>query len=136
MTSVVLDSEGLAALADAGSRLHHEVLALLRAAERLQRDVVIPTVVLAELYRGRGAVRWSMLASPGRPAWSCATRIGGSRMVGGVLVAAAASSEDMVDAHVVAVAVERGGAAVLTSDPGDHRRLTATYAGITVIALT
>jgi hypothetical protein len=49
---VVLDAEALAALAGQAGRRKLEVRAALRAAERLHREVVVPSVILAELYRG------------------------------------------------------------------------------------
>lgn len=58
-----------------------------------------------------------------------------ARLVGGVLGAAGAGPELIVDAHVVAVAVERGGGVVLTGDPDDLGRLAAPYAGVVVSGL-
>jgi hypothetical protein len=52
--------------------------------------------------------------------------------VGTILHAAQAGSADIVDAHVVALAVEAGGGLVLTSDPADLERLTAPYPGVVV----
>ena len=110
--------------------------AALRAAERLHRDVVVPAVVLAELYRG---THHSQLVD------ACLSRETGilvritdrsfARLVGGVLAAADAGSEHLADAHVVAAAVELGGGLVLTSDPGDLGRLAAAYRNVIVISL-
>lgn len=136
MNSVVLDSEGFAALADSSSRLHGEVVALLRAAQRLGRSVLVPAVVLAELYRGRGrsALMDACLSrETGIEVRSTDRRL--ARLVGGVLVGAGAGSEAIVDAHVVATAVERGGGVLVTSDPDDLERLAAAYAGMTVVHL-
>ena len=107
--------------------------AALEAARRLQREVVTPAVVLAELYRGPGqnpvvdaclsretglTVRWTDRSF--------------ARYVGSVLAAARADSSDMVDAHVVAAAVEGGGGLVLTGDCDDLTRLAASYPNVHV----
>jgi len=44
-------------------------------------------------------------------------------------------STDMVDAHCVATAVERGGGLFLTGDAADMTRLAASYSHVTVAAL-
>jgi predicted nucleic acid-binding protein len=49
-----------------------------------------------------------------------------------VLAGADAGSEHLADAHVVAVAVERGGGLILTGDESDLRRLAAPYSTILV----
>ncbi len=105
----------------------------MRAADRLGRDVVVPTVILAELYRGR---RHSQLVD------SCLSRETGvrirdtdrplARLVGGVLAGASAGSDHLADAHVVAVAVESGGGLILTGDESDLGRLAAPYPNILV----
>jgi hypothetical protein len=46
-----------------------------------------------------------------------------ARRVGAILHEAGASSSDLVDAHVVAVAAAHGGALVVTADVGDMVRL-------------
>jgi len=58
-----------------------------------------------------------------------------ARIVGGVLHASSSGSEDLVDAHVVAVAVEAGGGVVLTGDAGDLELLAAPYRTIVVEGL-
>jgi predicted nucleic acid-binding protein len=59
-----------------------------------------------------------------------------ARLVGGVLSAAGAGSEDLADAHVVACAIESGGAVVMTTDENDLNRLSAPYRGIFVQQLS
>jgi predicted nucleic acid-binding protein len=132
--SVVLDAEALSRLARPARRA--EIRAALEAARRLRRDVITPAVVLAELYRGPGH---SQLVD------ACLARETGiavrdtdkplARLVGGVLSAAGAGSEDLADAHVVAAAVEAGGGIVLTGDPGDMERLAAGYPHVHVEAI-
>lgn len=52
-----------------------------------------------------------------------------ARVVGTVLEAASAGSEDIADAHVVALCVGTEQALVVTSDPDDIRRLADTLPG-------
>jgi predicted nucleic acid-binding protein len=131
--SLVLDSTAFDSLARARTAEQTEVRAALQATTKLNREVIVPAVVLAELYRGhrRNQVVDACLAretgikvrSTDRPL---------ARLVGGVLYAADASSEHMVDAHVVACAVETGGGVVITGDRDDLERLAATYPNVVV----
>jgi predicted nucleic acid-binding protein len=133
---VVLDSEALVALSERKGRRAIEVRAALRAAQRLRREVIIPSVILAELYRGP---RHNQLVD------ACLSRETGiqvrdtdrplAKIVGGVLAAAQAGSQHLADAHVIAVAVELGGGLALTTDPDDLSRLAASYGNVTVISL-
>lgn len=133
---VVLDAEALVALAGRPGRRNLEVRAALRAAARLRREVVVPSVILAELYRGP---RHNPLVD------ACLSRETGirvrdtdrplARIVGGVLAAAQAGSEHLADAHVIASAVELGGGLALTADPDDLGRLAASYGNVMVIGL-
>jgi hypothetical protein len=101
---------------------------------RLDRDVIVPALVLAELYRGPG--RTHLVDA-------CLSRETGiairdtdralARLVGAVLASARAGSELIVDAHSVVVAVEAGGGIVLTTDPADLNRLAAPYRNVTVV---
>lgn len=133
---LVLDAEALSALARGRGPRFREVRAAIEAARRLQRDVVTPAVVLAELYRGPGhsATIDSCLQ---RESWIDVrdTDREFARLVGGVLTAAGAGSSDMADAHVVAVAVEAGGGVVVTGDEGDLRRLSSSYPHVHVATL-
>ena len=132
---VVLDSEAFNALAGPDSVRKQTVRRILRRARALGRDVAVPSLVLAELYRGHGR---NQLVD------ACLAREGGSidsrdtdrrlaRIVGGVLASADAGSAMIVDAHVVAVAVEAGGGVVVTGDEHDLVRLSAAYRHITVV---
>lgn len=134
---VSLDSEAFSALAGKRSNRQREVRAALAAAARLRRDVIVPALVLAELYRGAG--RSAFLDA-------CLSRETGllirntdrefARLVGGVLASARAGTELVVDAHVVAAAIEAGGGVVLTGDSKDLVRLAAPYRNIQVIDVT
>jgi len=131
---VVLDNAALAGLAGKKGHSKDTVRAAVTAAVRLQRDVVVPAVVLAEMYRGRN---YSEIVD------ACLSRETGlrirdtdrglARLVGGVLTGAGAGSDAMVDAHVVATAIEAGGGMCLTGDPDDLIALGAAYANVTVV---
>ncbi len=137
MNRVVLDAEAFSALAGKPSRRQREVRAALAVATRLRRDTVVPAVVLAELYRGFG--RSALLDA-------CLSRETGllvrdtdrafARLVGGVLAGARADSTLIVDAHVVAAALEAGGGVVLSADPVDLARLAAPYRNVRVVDIT
>ena len=134
---VVLDAGAMSALAGADGPRRQEVRAALRAAARLNRQVVVPAVVLAELYRGP---RFNALID------ACLSRETGilvrstdrqlARLVGGALTAAEAGSELLADAHVIASAVELGGGLALTVDRKDLERLAASYRNVTVVTLS
>jgi hypothetical protein len=107
LLSELLDAEAFSTPAGHSTPREHEVRTAMRAADRLGRDVIVPTVILAELYRGP---RHSQLID------SCLSREIGvrvrdtdrrlARLIGGVLAGAGAGSDYLADAHVVAVAVE------------------------------
>lgn len=135
---VVLDAGALTALAsDRSERRSLEVRAALRAATRLRREVIVPAVILAELYRGP---RHNHIVD------ACLSRETGirvrdtdralARIVGGVLAAANLGSMHLADAHVIAVAVDSGGGLALTTDPDDLGRLGATFGNVTVVDLS
>jgi hypothetical protein len=109
------------------------VQASLHAAYRLGHRVLVPAVILAQLYRGP---RHNAMVD------ACLARETGiqvrdtdralARTVGSVLAAAGAGSEDLAGAHVIATAVEAGGGVVLTGDPDDLERLAGRHPGLTV----
>lgn len=131
---VALDLEALNALAGPDSVRKQRVRRILRTAQRLGRDVLVPSIVLAELYRGRGHNQLvdACLARESRSVASRDTDRGLARIVGGVLAAADAGSAAIVDAHVVAIAVEAGGGIIVTGDEDDLARLSAPYRHIVV----
>lgn len=134
---VVLDAEAFNALAGPDSIRKQKVRRIVRRSVVLGRETIVPTLVLAELYRGRGRNQL-VDACLAREAASLDTRDSDrtlARIVGGVLAAAGAGSEDIVDAHVVATAVEAGGGVVVTGDPEDLERLAAAYPHIVVEAV-
>lgn len=134
---VVLDSEAFNALAGPDSVRKQRVRRILRAAQTLGRDVMVPSVVLAELYRGMGHNQLvdACLAREDASLDSRDTDRTLARLVGGVLAAAKARSDMIVDAHVVAVAIEAGGGVIVTGDEGDLNRLSAPYRHLTIEAV-
>ncbi len=137
MTSVlVLDAEAMSALSHRSGPRRDEVRGALDAAERLDRGAIVPAVVLAELYRGprRNPVVDACLSRETGLSVRDTDRVL-ARAVGGVLVAAGAGSEDMVDAHLVAVAAEPDRGVVLTGDEPDLTRLAAAYPSVVVQGL-
>ena len=131
---VVLDNEALSVLGGGAGGTRDTVRAAITAAVRLQRDVIVPAVVLAEMYRGQ---------HHSQTVDACLSRETGlrvrdtdrslARLVGGVLHRARVGSEYIVDAHVVAAALEAGGGICLTGDPDDLGVLGASYPHVTVV---
>ena len=134
---VALDSEAFNALAGPASVRKQRVRRILRRSQQLDRRVVVPSLVLAELYRGRGHNQLvdACLARESSSLDARDTDRTLARIVGGVLAGAGARSAMIVDAHVVAVAVEAGGGVVITGDPDDLQRLAAPYPNIVVEAV-
>ena len=131
---VVLDSEAVYALAGGASRRQREARAALEAAVRFDRDVIVPALVLAELYRGRGrsqSIDAFLSREPGIQLRVTDREF--ARLVGAVLAGAGAGSELVVDAHSVAAAIEAGGGIVLTTDGPDLSRLAAPYRNVQVV---
>jgi predicted nucleic acid-binding protein len=132
----VLDCEAFSSLARGRGARAEEVRAALTAAHRANRDVIVPAVVLAELYRGHGHNQFVD---------SCLNRESGidvrdttrqfARSVGGVLASAGAGSEDLADAHCVATAVDAGGGIIITGDPRDMNRLASSYRNVQVVEI-
>lgn len=128
---LVLDAAGLTALAAA--RPSDRLRALLAEAHRRERDVLVPTLVCAEVARGRARTRAVEVAVARhdrtrgeRPAVRLVdTDFMLARQVGAILEAVRAGSDQIVDAHVVAVCVPYGAGLVVTSDPDDISELAA-----------
>ena len=117
---LILDSGAVIALARGDQRAR----AFLARALELRVPVEVPAVVVAETVRGgpRDAPVNRVLKAVGSVAES--REIHG-RTAGRLL--GMARSAETVDALVVAHAVERGGAYVLTGDPEDLDRLAAPH---------
>ena len=128
---LVLDAAGLDAIGAA--RPPEMMRALLAEAHRRDREVLAPTVVCAEVARGVKRTR-SLEAAVARhdrrrgeqpPVRLVDTDFSLARQVGAVLHAGRSASEQIVDAHVVAVCIPTGGGLVVTSDPDDIIALAA-----------
>ncbi len=137
MRSPVLDAEAVQALIQADHPSRQQVHHLLEAASRLQRDVVVPAVTLAELYRGvrRTQNVDAALAPHEQYLVIRNTDRALARLVGALLASVKLGSEHIADAHVAAAAVEEQGL-ILTGDPDDMERLVAGTPTVTVVALT
>ncbi|KPM51248.1 VapC toxin family PIN domain ribonuclease [Frankia sp. CcI49] len=134
---LVLDAEAVNALLQRDHRSRAQVRNWLRAAARLDRDVVVPSAVLAELYRGAGrsAAVDALLARDAEALCLRDTDRSMARLVGAVLAQAGLGSRYLADAHAVAAAVEAGGGVILTGDASDLGRLADPYPTVTVESL-
>lgn len=136
MRRLVLDAEAFSIAAAPPSPRRREMRRMLAAARQLGTDVVVPAVVLAELYRpGRNAMVDACLSSSTAAPRCRDTDRSLARLVGGVLAAAGASSEHLADAHVVATAIEAERSVIVTGDGSDITRLAAPYTTVTVVPL-
>ena len=116
MSGITFDAGGLIAL----DRNDRRVLALVaRATERGLR-ITIPATALAQAIRNPSRqVRLSRLI---RQAGTDLIALDGPNATAVGLLLARTATADIVDAHV-AVCALRAGQAIVTSDPGDFRRI-------------
>ena len=137
MLVVALDCGAWGAAAARRHRHNRKVMRYLEAARRLERPVIVPTVILGELFRGAGhnAVIDACLSREGAALSLRDTDRTLARIVGAVLAAAGARSSHLADAHVVAVALEAGGGVILTGDEDDMTRLAGAYGFVTIETL-
>ena len=135
---LVLDAEAVNALIDPAHPASTQVMRSMSAARRLNRDVAIATVTLAELYRGAGRSHAldALLSREGDALLLRDTDRMFARLVGGILAEAGADSRQLADAHAVALAVETGGGVIVTGDPKDIRRLASPHHSVAIEALT
>jgi predicted nucleic acid-binding protein len=132
---LVLDAEAVNALLDPKHPSEQKVRKAMEAARRLNRDVVIATGTLGELYRGprRNQAVDALIARESKNGLLLRdTDRSLARLIGALLSDAGASSALFADAHPVAVAVEAGGGVVQTADPDDLGRLAAPYGTILI----
>jgi predicted nucleic acid-binding protein len=124
---LLLDSEGLSAIARGPARRRDRVRALVTEMRRRELPVATVAAVLAELVRGRSAdaAVFSGLRRERVQVHVVDTRVG--VRAGQLLGAARRGSELAVDAFVVAVADLAGGAMIATVDL-DDLELLASYA--------
>lgn len=136
---LVLDAEAVTALMEPRHTSRRRVRQAVEGSRRLNREVGIATVTLAELYRGAGRSQAldALLAREEADGLLLRdTDRGLARLVGALLAEAGAGSELLADAHAVAVAVESGGGVVLTADVDDLSRLAAPYRTVVIDGLT
>lgn len=144
MTSpaLVLDAAALSELAlSRDSELSPLLYGLIEATWQRQRSVLVPAVVCAEVCRGRARTtqveallaRHRPGAGQSSPILVVDTNFAIARLVGSVLNASKAGSKDIVDAHLVALCIDRGGGLIVTSDPDDLRRLSSPFVGTRIV---
>lgn len=102
--------------------------------------MLVPAVVCAEVCRGVERTRTveAAISRAGRPHGRSPvvvveTDFDLARQVGAILHATGSGTEDLVDAHVVAVCVPYGAGLVVTSDPDDIARLATALPGTRVV---
>ena len=117
--SLVLDAGAMIAI----ERADRATAAVIEAARRDGRDVVVPAGVVAQVWRG--GTRQARLARllNARDVVVEPLTDAGARAAG--VLCGAAGTADVVDASVV-IAARRRYATVLSSDPGDLRQLDPT----------
>jgi predicted nucleic acid-binding protein len=126
---LILDSGAVIAL----SRNDLRARAMLAAAREAGVEVSIPSVVVAETVRGAAndAKVNRVITSVGEVT-APDERTG--RLAGALL--GAARSTSTIDALVVASAIERGGAVVLTGDPDDLGSLAEAHPEVVISSLS
>ena len=136
---LILDAGGLDALTEQPPP--DRLRALLAEAWQRKSDVLVPALVCAECCRGAGRTRAIEAAlarhrdprTP-RPAVRVVpTDFDLARRVGAVLHGVGASTEDVVDAHSIAVASMYGRAVVVTADPDDILRLASAMPTVRIV---
>lgn len=138
MTRLVLDAEAVVALLDPRHPAERAVRRQVDRAEKLDRQLCVTAVTLAELYRGRRrtqAVDALLARLDDDGLYVRDTDRPFARLVGGLLYEAGLASAHLADAHAVAATVEAGGGVVLTVDPGDLDRIAGRYPGVVVVPL-
>lgn len=137
MTALVLDSEALSALAVVRTReVTRRVRALLAVALDRDADVIVPSAVLAELYRGdsRDAAIDTVLARRGMRTTTSGRRI--ARIAGALRHRDRLDSCHVVDCIVVATAIRLGGGVIATEDPPDMQQLARDHPNVVVQPIT
>jgi predicted nucleic acid-binding protein len=135
--AVILDSEALNALANAGTRgpLSLRARAIARVAHERGALLRVPAPVLAEVCRGaRLDAAVSQLLNRDAMLVVDLTRAIAER-AGAILARARMASTHAVDAFVVSTALEFDIAVIATGDASDLARLAAPYRQISLMAL-
>ena len=116
MNGITFDAGGLIAL----DRNDRRVIVLLARAAELGVRVTIPATALAQAIRN--PARQTRLSRLIRQAAADLVPLNGPDATAVGLLLAETSTADIVDAHVV-ICARRTGRVVVTSDPGDLRRI-------------
>lgn len=116
MSGITFDAGGLIAL----DRNDRRVIALIARAIELGMRITIPATALAQAMRN--PTRQARLSRLIRQAGTDLIALNGSDATAVGLMLARTATADIVDAHVV-VCAQRAGQAIITSDPGDFRRI-------------
>jgi predicted nucleic acid-binding protein len=116
VNGVTFDAGGLIAL----DRNDRRVVVLLARAAELGTRVIVPATALAQAIRN--PARQSRLSRLIRQAATDLVPLDGPDATAVGLLLAETATADIVDAHVV-ICARRTGRAVVTSDPGDIRRI-------------
>lgn len=133
MAALVLDSEAVSALAVRRTTdITRRVRALLTVALDREVDVVVPSAVLAELYRGdtTDAAIDTVLARRGMSTVTSGRRI--VRTAGALRHRDRLDSCHVVDCIVVATAIRLGGGVIATEDPTDMQQLARDHPNVVV----
>ena len=135
--ALILDSEALNALANAGKRgsLGLRARAIARVAHERGALLRVPAPVLAEVCRGSrldAAVNQLLTREAIRVA-DLTRQI--AQRAGGLLARARMASDRAVDAFVVATALEFEVSIIATADVDDLARLSAPYGQVTLMQL-
>jgi predicted nucleic acid-binding protein len=116
MNGITFDAGGLIAL----DRNDRRVIALLARASELGIRVIVPATALAQAVRN--PARQARLSRLIRQAATDLVPLNGSDATAVGLLLAETGTADIADAHVV-ICARRTGQAIVTSDPGDLRRI-------------
>jgi len=116
MNGITFDAGGLIAL----DRNDRRVLVLLARATELGVRVIVPATALAQVIRN--PARQTRLSRLIRQADTDLVSLNGPDATAVGLLLAETATADIVDAHVV-ICARRAGQVVVTSDPGDIRRI-------------
>ena len=135
--ALILDSEALNALANAGKRgsLALRARAIARVAHERGALLRVPAPVLAEVCRGSrlDAAVNQLLAREAIRVADLTRQI--AQRAGGLLARARMASDRAVDAFVVATALEFETSIIATADVDDLARLSAPYDQVTLMQL-
>ena len=125
--SLILDTGAVLALV----RNDHRVRALYAVARQESAEIVVPTAVVAQTIRGGAGD-----AAINRLLKTVFVPFVGERLarVAGQLLGVSGMT-DVADAEIVAEALRRRPATILTGDPGDLHRLAEGLSGIRLIAV-